>query len=180
MNSYDKNRTVYESDDIALCRLTDIEVDGSYPSWFVDEDVNQFNSHFYIPASKAEIEKFVESLSNDRTKLVFAIYSKVGGCHVGNISLQSIDHQHSKAELAFLLGEKEYWGKGIGYSAAKILMEHAKLHMNIRRLYLGCIADNTAMNKLAIKLGFNHEGTLIEDIFCKGKYRDVNLYGIIL
>ena len=171
---------MYQTARLGLKRLGVEELSGNYPAWFSDEEVNQYNSHFRKPETPAQVRRYVETLDDDATKLVFAIYWLETSTHLGNIAVQRIDHYNRSAELAFLLGEKSYWNKGVAYEATQIILRHCKNHLNLRRLYLGCFADNQAMAKLSEKLGFEQEGRLKEAIFGSGQYHDVLLYGLLL
>lgn len=177
-NSLSK-RLLYQQNDTGLCLLSDLELQGNYPNWFSDAEVNQYNSHWARPSTFEQVKGFVESLSNDPTKLVFAVYALKEAEHIGNISLQAIDPFNQSAELAFLFGEKAYWNKGYAGTAAKLVLSHAFAHLNLKRVYLGCLATNTAMNKLALKLGFVEEGTRRKAAFNQGAFVDIKEYGLL-
>ena len=168
------SRILYSQGDTALCLLSECELQGNYPSWFYDQDVNQHNSHWSRPSTAKQVCQFVESLVNDTSKLVFAIYAIKDQVHIGNVSLQSIDPLNQLAEIAFLFGEKEYWGKGHAVISANFIMHHGFKHLNLNRIYLGCLSKNIAMNKLANKLGFMQEGLRRKSIF-----NDVIEYGML-
>ena len=171
---------LYQTEKIGLCPLSSRELSGPYPNWFMDEEVHRYNSHFRRPSSIDDVTQFVNSLVGDQTKLVLAIYALDSNQHIGNISLQQIDHFNHSAEIAFLLGDKTYWNQGIAQEAAEILMKHGQAYLAIRRYSLGCLEDNIGMNRLAVKLGFTREGSLKQALWHAGEYRDVNLYGYII
>ena len=82
---------------------------------------------------------------------VFAIVTKEKGSHIGNISLQNIDYVDRSAELAIIIGDKRYWGKGIGLEAWKLMMNYGFLVLNLHRLYCGCANKNLGMRRIAEK-----------------------------
>lgn len=168
---------LYSTDRIGLRPLSATELNGPYPDWFLDEEVNRFNSHFRLPSNADSISEFINGLAGDKSRLVLAVYALDRQVHIGNISLQQIDHFNHSAEMAFLFGNKAYWGQGIGQEAAEVLMKHGQQYLAIRRYTLGCLAENLGMNKLATKLKFVQEGTLQKALWHDGQYRDVNLYG---
>jgi len=173
------SKILYQQGDTGLCLLSAGELNGSYPSWFCHEVVNQHNSHWHRPSSLNQVSQFVDSLKGDNSKLVFAVYAMKDEVHIGNVSLQSIDHFNQCAEMAFLFGDTQYWGKGYATQSSRLAMNHAFKHMNLNRLYLGCLKKNTAMNKLAIKLGFTQEGVRRQAIFNDGTFQDVVEYGLL-
>ncbi|MHA7879277.1 MAG: GNAT family N-acetyltransferase [Saccharospirillum sp.] len=173
-------RYMYETGRLGLKRLDEEALSGNYPYWFRDPEVNRYNRHFGKPESFAQVRAYVEQLDSDETRLVFAVYWLENGLHLGNIGVQSIDWRQGSAELAFLFGEKAYWNKGVAHEATKVVIDHCRQQLNLRRLHLGCLAENTAMCKLAEKCQFEQEGRLREAVFANGHYQDVVLYGRLL
>ncbi len=154
------------------------ELSSNYVSWLNDKEVCRYNSHDGGYTQENAIS-FINSLKDDKSKEVYAIYYKADDIHVGNVSLQQINMQNRSAEMAFLLGEKTYWNKGIGYAAAKLLLQRAFDSLNLHRVYMGTSSLNIAMQKLAEKLGFEQEGCLKDAQYKNGKFNDIVLYGLI-
>lgn len=175
-----QNHYLYQTERLGLKRLGPEELGGAYPYWFADEQVHQHNSHFRMPNTVSQVRRYVEGLEEDTTALVFAVYWLDKSLHIGNIAVQSIDMRHRSAELAFLFGEKDYWNKGVGFEATQKVIEHCQKYMNLRRLHLGCFKGNSAMCRLAEKLGFEQEGCLKSALYGNGKYNDVVLYGLLM
>ena len=125
---------IYQKDDIGVKRLTISELDGDYPYWFLDENVNKYNSHWSKPKTFQSICKYVENLEAESNQLVFAIYSIQDNKHIGNISLQNIDHFNQSAEIAFLFGNRDYWGKGYAYIASKLIINHGFVYLNEKQI----------------------------------------------
>jgi ribosomal-protein-alanine N-acetyltransferase len=110
---------------------------------------------------------------------VLAVCDKQNDKHIGNISLQSISWVDRSAEIAFVLGEKEYWGKGVMLEAGKMILDHGFNMLNLHRIHCGTTSDNQGMQKLAEKLGMEKEGVRKEALFNNGKFHDVIEYGIM-
>lgn len=174
-----KMKFLYQGDNTGIKLLSEDELQGGYPDWFSDHDVHRYNTHWSRPQSRKDIIKFVEGLHLDKSKIVFSVYSIQDNKHIGNISLQNINHQHQSAEMAFLFGEKAYWGKGYATEASKIIIEHGFKFLNLNRIYLGCLAANIGMITLAEKLSFRKEGERRQAIFSEGTFLDVWEYGLL-
>jgi len=168
-----------ESTEILLRGLCDDDTEANYPQWFNSRDVCLHNSHHRFPYTRVEAKSFVESLTNDKTRLVFAIVMKHDLLHVGNISLQNIDYICRSAELAVIIGERKYWGRGIAFDAGKLLINHGFQQLNLRRISLGTSAENISMIKTAEKLGFTREGEKRQAHYKNGRYVDINMYGLL-
>ena len=101
------------------------------------------------------------------------------GVYLGQISLHKIDWKNSNAELGIVIGNKEYWGKGYGTEAIKILLQHAFNQMNLYKIYLQVFEFNQRGIRCYEKCGFTKEGKLRKNHFYKAKYYDVILMGIL-
>ncbi len=170
---------IYEDEQYGLRPLSREEVTENYLSWFRDEEVNQYNTHFVYPETIESLYDYVDSLRSCRDRIVLAIFVKAESLHIGNVALQNIDLLNRSAELAFLLGNRNYWGKGVGEFAARKLIYHGRQYLNIRRFHLGCLEENVRMNSLAKKLGFTLEGTARESHFVRGSFHNSNLFGMV-
>ena len=162
-----KGETIY------LRSLLESDVEDHYIKWLNDQEVVKFNSHGRFPFTREKLLEYVRLVKHSNEMLVLAIIDIKSEKHIGNISLQSINWIDRNAEIAFILGEKDFWSKGIMYEAGKMLLTHAFAVLNLHRLYCGTSSENISMQKLAIKLGMNKEGERIDAIFKNGKYYSI-------
>ena len=159
--------------------LTEQDVEGAYSSWLNDPEITHYNSHGRFPMTADKLLSYVTASKLSDRDLVLAVVDKVTSAHIGNISLQNINWIDRNAELAFLLGDKSYWGKGVMFEAGTLLINHGFKLLNLHRIYCGTSAENLGMQKLAIKLGMEKEGIRKQAIFKNGKYIDILEYGIL-
>lgn len=164
---------------IYLRALTISDVEGNYSYWLNDQEIVQFNSHGRFPMTVEKLMAYINSTSTSANTLALAIIDANTNNHIGNISLQSINWIDRNAEIAFLLGEKSYWGKGVMYEAGSILLNHAFNVLNLHRVYCGTSEENIGMQKLAQKLGMLQEGKRIDAIFKNGNYYNIIEFGIV-
>jgi RimJ/RimL family protein N-acetyltransferase len=168
---------LFEGNRIFLKRLSFDELEGNYVQWLNDKEVCKYNSHGGTLYTRDMAETFIRTLDNDQSREVYAVYLKDTSIHIGNISLQQIDFHNSKAELAYLFGEKAYWNNGYAQEAGEILLKRAFAVLGLHRVYFGTHVDNLGMRRLGEKLGFLMEGILKEAFFKNGKFYDITLYG---
>ncbi len=164
---------------IDLRPLRPEDLEGGYKDWFNDESVCEFNSHHRFPKVKDNLSDYYNSLTGNTSILVLAIVDQKTGRHVGNVSLQSIDYIDRSAELAIIIGEKDFWGKGIGEVVCRLMVKHGFEELNLNRIYLGTAENNVSMRRVAEKLGFKEEGTARQAIFKSGVYHNVVNYGLL-
>lgn len=187
-------KLLYENDLIFLEPFTEkfIEKGSPYLEWFHDADVTRFNSHGLFPYGKKAMEEFLNTLY-DGSKTVFAIMAKIRmqkevgvtdyigrSIHIGNCSLQGIDWVNRSAEFAIVIGDKNYWCRGIGTMCLEFMLEHGFDKLNLWRIWTGTTEPNKAMAKMAVSCGMVYEGTFRQASFLYGKYHDVFEFGILL
>ena len=147
--------------------------------WVNDREVTKYLAAFLYPVSRAEEEKFLErAMSRNDTEKNLVIETKEG-VYIGQISLHKIDWKNNNAELGIIIGNKEYWSKGYGTEAIKILLHHAFNQMNLYKIYLRVFEFNQRGIRCYEKCGFKKEGKLRKNYFYKAKYYDVILMGIL-
>ena len=168
-----QGRTIY------LRALNEQDILGNYSTWLNDLEITKYNSHGRFPMTVEKLLNFVQMSAQSNTSLVMAVVNKENDDHVGNISLQSINWIDRNAEIAFLLGEKSYWGKGIMLEAGKLIIKHGFNSLNLHRIYCGTSSQNIGMQKLAEKLEMTIEGIRKEALFNNGTYDDIIEYGIL-
>jgi len=164
---------------IYLRPLKESDADGNYPSWFNDLEVCKYNDHGFVKNTPEMTLEYIKSVKESQDKRVFAIIDKETEKHIGNISLQKINFTYKNAEIAIIIGEKDYWGRGIGKEAWELVMTYGFKTLNLHRLYCGTHEENKGMQKVALLCGMKEEGRLKHAMFKNGKYVDVILYGKI-
>ena len=169
----------YMTERLCLKPLSEKELDGNYVSWLNDKEVCKFNSHGDSLYTKDMALEFVKSVIKDSSKEVYAVYNIKDNIHIGNISLQCINKRNNCAEIAYLFGEKAYWGKGYATEAGRILIKHAFEDLHLHRIYFGTHIENIGMQRVGKNLGFHEEGVLKEAMYKNGKYYDVIIYALI-
>ncbi len=152
---------------------------GDYPSWLNDKEVCRYNSHGDTLYTKEMALSYIKSVQDNPACRVFAICDAKSDKHIGNISLQAISEKNHSAEFAILLGDKNFWGKGVAKEASKLLLEFGFQALKLHRIYCGTSEANEPMQRLAIALGMQLEGRRKEALFKNGRFYDVLEYGIL-
>jgi RimJ/RimL family protein N-acetyltransferase len=103
----------------------------------------------------------------------------VGGVCVGECALDNFDFASASAELCITIGERECWGRGYGREAVELLLWHAFMHRNIRRVWLRVQARNERAIRSYRAVGFVEEGRLRQHVWNAGAYDDAVIMGIL-
>lgn len=174
-----KNFYIYTTERIGVRGLCPEDVTGNYRNWLNDPEVCKYNSHGVFPMGIVELQGFVQSLSGDRSKIIWAIDDLKSGRHIGNVTLQAINMIYRSAEFAIVLGEKDFWGKGYSYEASYLIVKHGFERLNLNRIHCGTAEGNEGMKKLAKKLKMSQEGIRRQALFLNGEYVDAIEYGVL-
>lgn len=146
-----------------------------YYKWRNDESVAVYDqSEFLRPRGFDEIAEWAERLVGGYTYLVFADEKPIG-----TIALMNVDMRNRHAELAIVIGEKDYWSKGYGTQMMDKLLEMGFEGLNLERLYLHVFGFNERAVNLYKKFNFKHEGTLRNMLYRHGQYHDVLAFGLM-
>ena len=98
---------------------------------------------------------------------------------VGSVYIRDIDHTHHKGEYGIFIGEESARGKGVGTSAAKLMIEYGFKELGLHRIYLRVLAGNEQAVRSYEKAGFEIEGYLKNDAYINGKYVDIVWMAIV-
>ena len=150
-----------------------------YVDWFNNPEVTKYNRHGAITYTLELAKEYIATTQKSSDTVVCAIIVKDTARHVGNIALQKIDVISKHAEYSIIVGNKQYWGKGVAGDASRVILRYAFSTLDLHRIYCGTSVANIPMQKLAASLGFIEEGRLRQEEFKDGKFNDVILYGLL-
>lgn len=146
-----------------------------YYQWRNDPEVAIYDqSGFLRPMSYEEVEAWCQILIDGMTYIV-----EVDGKPVGQCAFMNMDQRNRHAELAIVIGDKNYWSQGIGSIVMVQLLEWGFEGLNLNRLYLHVFDFNKRAMGLYEKFGFTKEGTMRDMIYREGRYNDIHCYGLM-
>jgi [ribosomal protein S5]-alanine N-acetyltransferase len=140
------------------------DVNQNYYSWLADPQINQYLETRFAPQSLDSIREFVSSKAGKADEPFYAICAKDTKQHIGNIKLGPINWHHRRADISLLIGDKQYWGKGIATEAIGLIVNFAFHELDLNKLQAGAYHKNQGSIKAFIKNGFIQEGYVKE--FC--------------
>ena len=115
-----------------------------------------------FPQTKKTLREYYESASSDRKAAYFAIVDKKTEKHIGNSQIYKIDWRNRICEFGILIGDKDYWGKGICKEALRLLVKYAFTKLNLRKMCIGVVKENAGAVRCYTGVGFRQEGELKE------------------
>ena len=145
-----------------------------------DEEVTRYlGSQMTPPASRSGEEAFLEmAMTHSETHKVFAIETMARE-YAGGIDLRVIDQIDRRAEVGIVIGVKDFWGRGYGTEAMRLMLRFAFGRLNLNRVSLRVFDYNQRAIKSYEKCGFIKEGLLRQDRYYDGQYHDTLVMAIL-
>lgn len=130
------------------------------------------------PITSHENEKWFESISGLKDTYKFAIETREHKEFIGGCSINSVDWKNRVVTVGIFIG-KDYWGKGYGTDAMKVLLSFIFMEMNINKVRLITYSYNHRAIRSYEKCGFKIEAVLRQEVFRGGTYFDKISMGIL-
>jgi len=140
--------------------------------WMNDDEVTRLLFTGSTPVTPNDLPWPLES-----DAVVLGIWS--GFDFIGTTGLYSIHPIAHSAEFRILIGDKKYWGRGIGTECTKMIIDYGFDRLNLNMIWLGVNIENKAAIRVYEKVGFVHEGILRQVQYRNGRYYDVHRYSIL-
>ncbi|QIZ78289.1 GNAT family N-acetyltransferase [Ferrimonas lipolytica] len=157
------------------CRLrpletTDVEV---FYHWLQDRDVTRYSvTQFTKPQSKGALIQWLASINEQRNAVSLGIECKHSNRLIGYAGLVGISDINHSAEYFILIGDKQYWGRGIATEVTRMVTQYGFSSLNLHRVELTAFTTNPAAQRAYEKAGFQHEGVLRQSGYRDGAYHD--------
>lgn len=146
--------------------------------WINDNEVRK-TLNFDYPISELSTKQWLYKITSDNKRKEFIICLLENDEPIGYTGLININYKDLKAEMYMGIGERKYWGKGYAKETRTILLEYAFMELGLNKIYTYNWINNEKIIGLNKKLGFKIEGTLKDDIFSHGEFRDRVIMGIL-
>jgi len=97
---------------------------------------------------------------------------------IGTTGFFDINTHNKSAETNYALSN-DFRGKGLMVEALNELFSFAFNKLTLVRITAKCIQENSASERVMIKLGMQYEGTLRSALYSKGIFHNMKLYSIL-
>ena len=165
---------MFTSDRIHLRKVKENDAD-TYHKWRNNHNVMESTSLELDDYTLEDTQQFIQMIVNSDASKSYIIQHIENEEPIGIVSLINVDFKNRNAECIIDIGNEDYWGKGYGTEAMKLLLQYCFLELNLHKVYLKVISFNERALHLYERLGFKKEGEQKEQLFRNGKW-----HGIIL
>lgn len=130
----------------------------TYVNWLNDSAVNKYLESRWTVATLDSVRRYVTAMLESATNYAFAIVENATGRHVGNIKIGDINAHHKYADIGYLIGAKDTWGRGYATEAIGLATGIAFNALGIHHLRAGVYESNVGSCKALRKAGYNFDG----------------------
>ena len=113
------------------------------------------------------------------TGFEFAIRTLAEDRFIGEVGLWVDGWAHEHAWLGIHIGERDYWGKGYGTDAIRLILRYGFTELGLRRVSLSVLATNARAIRAYEKVGFVVEGRTRHTTRYDGRWLDDVFMGIL-
>lgn len=98
---------------------------------------------------------------------------------IGNVSLRDVDRENGNAEMAIVIVDRAFQGRGYGTDAVNCIVDFGFGELRLERIYLHVFDYNQRARRSYEKSGFQLEVTLRHARFHHGAHHDVHLMSML-
>jgi len=116
--------------------------------------------------------EYLQHMVSSKGVYAFLIIEKENNIPIGFCRLKEVDLINKKATLGIFIGEKEYWGKGIGTESIKLILDYGFNIINLSNIWLSVFSYNASAIKVYKNCGFKEIGRRRKSIILGNKVYD--------
>ena len=178
----------FKENHIFLKELRVRDVSTKYVNWLNDHQIVKFTQQNGKIANYKKVVKYVKEKKKSKYEFFYGIFikqkkigsSKFNIIHVGNIKIGPINFFHKHAAISYLIGEMNYWKKGIASIAIKKVVRIAKRRFFLKKILSYVHEANIASTKVLLNNKFILEAKLKKKLRYKNKRADELIFSKFL
>jgi RimJ/RimL family protein N-acetyltransferase len=128
-----------------------------------------------LPRLEADYEQQWSQGGRDKGTFVIEVEGKC----IGQCALFNFDTVGHTAELGIAIGDKDYWGRGLGRETIRLLVHYGFQYHNLRKVWLRVLSKNERAIRAYTACGFVEEGRQRAHVWSDGAHDDLLLLGLL-
>lgn len=165
---------------VRLCALDPETTAKHWAKWRMNSEFSRLldTEPATIPSANATRE-WMEKHLEDWLAFEFEIRTVEGNQLIGSTGLEGNIKFHADAFVGIGIGEPEYWSKGYGTEAMRLVLGYAFMELNLQRVSLDVFEYNPRAIHSYEKAGFKQEGRERGRLLREGRRWDLIFMGIL-
>lgn len=160
-----------DGDIVSLRPFLESDISNIIVSWLNDKEVVKYSNQRFLNHTHETCLNYLKSFSNTQN-IYWAIEDKKTKELYGSITAY-IQDNHGTADIGLMVGNRNAWGRGIGFEAWMLMMDFLFKQRNIRKVTGGALRDNFGMIRIMEKATMTHEATREKHELLNGKPEDI-------
>jgi RimJ/RimL family protein N-acetyltransferase len=175
------DRSIFKGNLVRLTAINPSTDAQSFSAWYRNSEfLRLFNSSPARPLSSNFMEQDLEVSSRIIPSAYrLAIRTLTDNELIGWLELDDVQWPHGVGWVGIGIGNPDYWSRGYGTDAMRVLMRFAFLEVNLHRLSLNVFEYNQRALHVYEKLGFKVEGRVKGYLHRDGRRWDVIYLGLL-
>ena len=159
---------------LTLAEFEDLEDFDNYRQWLSDDIVFRFLESNSRVSSESDIWDYINGEKKSGS-IFMAVIFKPNQVHIGNLKIYNFQFEEGlkSAEYSRLIGDKAYWGMGLGYELGRLALDYCFGSLGLDVVVAGCVSSNGAAIKSNLKLGFKEINRINKYVKAKDKVEEV-------
>ena len=139
----------------------------NYFEWLSDPKVTKYilREELGRGFDKRKIIEYLNDILINKKIEFFSVFFEKN--MIGTLKISNIDKRSKSGELGIMIGEMNYWNKGLGKYLVDFLIDYCFKKIRLNKIFAGTDIRNKGMKKVFVSLGFSI--VRIEKIIFKNK-----------
>lgn len=161
---------------VKLVDFTKNMITDSYISWLNDPEIVNYSELRHSKHTKSSCLTYYHSMIESANHFWAILFD---GEHIGNLTAY-VDFHNKTVDLAIIIGEKKYQGKGIGKEAFGNAIALLSKGKSFRKVTAGCMSSNLPMISLMQSVGMKPDGRRFKYFLHDNNQVDAVYYSITI
>lgn len=173
---------IFEGELVRLGAIDADELGKAFSKWDRDSEfVRYLNSGVGRLASVEQEKKWTEKDLDEQSnnQHFFSVRGLADDRLLGIVDLYVHNWSARDTFVGIGIGERDFWGRGYGTDAMKVILRYAFTELNLHRVTLGVFGYNPRAVRSYEKVGFRHEGRERNLLNKEGERWDMLFMGIL-
>ena len=150
-----------------------------WQKWDIDPEIQaHMPEPKNLPQDISKQYEYIEECEKDDEGYYWSIET-IEGVTIGTVSLFEINSHHKTGSVGIIIGDKNYWGKGVATEVLLALVKYVFENLDIYRISAEVEAGNVSIQKVLTKAGFVQGGLFKNARVKDGRRIDVLHFGIV-
>ncbi len=159
---------------LKLRPFLEADVTPNYLAWLQDPIVTRFSNQRFRLHTLASCLAYQQSFQANANCFLMVEY-KENGTAIGTMTVYRAP-QHGTADIGLMLGNRNYWRKGLGLEAWRAVLEELLQETDLRKVTGGAAKPNTGMVRIMEQSGMTLEAVRQRQEVIQGDAVDLVYY----